>query len=271
MQPATVKSEVTSSELRSDYHQVGALNMYYETQGSGRPLLLLHGGFTTINVSFGKMRPALAERWTTIAIEQQAHGHTADIDRSLTYEQMVEDTAALLDYLEIADADVFGWSDGGIVALGLAARHPALVRKVAIMGAGYNADAETLEFKTRMAALKADEVHLAAFREAYTKVAPAPGNWPVLIDKIKAMYFAFNGWSEDEMRSLKAPLLVMLGDADFTRPEHALELFRMVPNGRLAVLPGSDHSAPITRSEWVTAMFIDFFDAPMTKVAEKKP
>jgi pimeloyl-ACP methyl ester carboxylesterase len=262
---------ITTPEVMSGYAQVGALKMYYETQGNGRPLLLLHGGLTTIDISFAKMRPALAKRWTTIAIEQQAHGHTADIERPLAYEQMVEDTAAVLKHLNVAEADLFGWSDGGIVALGLAARHPNLVRKVAIIGAGYNAEAETPEFKKRMAALRADDARMAPFREAHAKIAPTPGSWPVLIDKVKAMYFAFAGWSEDEMRALKAPLLVMLGDADFTRPEHALELFRMVPNGRLAVLPGSDHSAPITRSEWVTAMLIDFFDAPMSKAEEKKP
>ncbi|MEZ0475458.1 alpha/beta fold hydrolase [Luteimonas sp. B3_2_R+30] len=249
-------------EVHSEYVQVGTLQMYCETQGHGPPLLLLHAGFATIETSFEKLRPVLAKRWTTIAVEQQGHGHTADIDRALTYEQMVKDTAALLRKKKITGASVFGWSDGGIVALGLAARHPKIVHKVATIGSGYNSEAETPEFKQRLAEMKPDNEHTLPFRDAYREVAPRPEEWPLLVEKVKAMYAGFKGWSEAEMRSLKAPLMVMLGDEDFLRPEHALELFRMVPSGTLAILPGSDHSAPVTRTDWVTAMLVDFFDAP---------
>lgn len=109
--------------------------------------------------------------------------------------------------------------------------------------------------------LKPDNKNTLPFRDAYRNVAPKPEDWPLLIAKAKAMWVGFKGWSDAEMRSLKAPLLVMLGDKDVIRPEHALELFRMVPSGRLAILPGSDHSAPVTRSDWVAAMLVDFFDA----------
>lgn len=253
--------KTTLAKVQSEYVQAGTLQMYCETQGKGRPLLLLHGGMQTIQTSFEKSRLVLAKRWTTLAIEQQGHGHTADIDRPLAYEQMVEDTAALLRQKKIANADVFGWSDGGIVALGLAARHPDLVRKVATIGSGYNTDAWKPDFKQSQAAMKPDDEHTLPFRDAYRNVAPKPEDWPLLIEKIKAMWVSFQGWPDAEMRSLKAPLMVMLGDDDFIRPEHALELFRMVPSGRLAILPGSDHSAPVTHSDWVTAMLVDFFDA----------
>ena len=181
---------------------------------------------------------------------------------------MVEDTAALLTQLQVGATDVFGWSDGGIVALGLAARHPALVRKVAIIGAGYSADAEKPEFKPLMANLDPDNEHLAPFRQAYQKVAPHNA-WPQLLEKEKEMYFAFRGLRKAELSSLAAPLQVMLGDQDFTRLEHAVELFQLVPHGRLAVLPGSDHSAPVTRSEWVLSMLLDFFAAPMPESSDK--
>ena len=255
-------AQTTLPGVHSEYVQAGALQMYCETQGQGRPLLLLHAGLATIETSFEKSRPEFAKRWTTIAVEQQGHGHTADIDRPLAYEQMVEDTAALLRHKKIANADVFGWSDGGIVALGLAARHPGLVRKVATIGSGYNTDAWKPDVKQRQGALKPENEHTLPFRNAYRNVAPKPEDWPLLIEKVKAMWAGFKGWPEAEMRSLKAPLMVMLGDNDFIRPEHALELFRMVPSGRLAILPGSDHSAPVTRSDWVTAMLVDFFNAP---------
>lgn len=249
-------------EMQSDYVNVGDLRMYCETLGEGPPLLLLHAGMATIGTSFPNLRPMLAKRWTTVSVEQQAHGHTADIARSLSYEQMVEDTAAMLRKKKISGADVFGWSDGGIVALGLAARYPELVHKVAIIGAGYNTDAEVPDFKQRMAALKPDNEHIEPFRNEYRRIAPHPEQWPALIEKVKFMYSAFKGWSEAEMRSFPAPLMVMMGDQDFLRPEHALELFRMAPNRRLAVLPGSDHSAPVLRADWVAAMLVDFFGAP---------
>ncbi len=236
--------------------------MYCETQGRGRPLLLLHAGLSTIQTSFEKLRPLLAKRWMTIALEQQGHGHTGDIERPLAYEQMVEDTAALLRQKGIAKADVFGWSDGGIVALGLAARHSDLVRKVAIIGSGYNIDAWKQDFKLSQAILQPDNDHILPFRNAYKNAAPNPENWTLLVEKIKVMWAGFNGWSDTEMQTLRAPLMVMLGDEDIIRPEHAMELFRKVPRGRLAILPGSDHSAPVTRAKWVNAMLVDFFDAP---------
>ena len=255
-------SQTTLPEVHSEYVQAGALQMYCETQGQGRPLRLLHVGLASIETSFEKSRPVLAKRWTTLAVEQQGHGHTADIDRPLAYEQMVEDTAALLRQKKVANADVSGRSDGGIVALGLAARYPGLDRKVATIGSGYNTEAWKPDVKQRQAALKPDNEHMLPFRNAYRSVAPKPVDWPLLIEKVKAMWAGFKGWPEAEIRSLKAPLMVMLGDDDFIRPEHALELVRMVLMGRLAILPGSDHSAPVTHSDWVTAMLVDFFDAP---------
>jgi pimeloyl-ACP methyl ester carboxylesterase len=251
-----------ASSGAGEYLQVGPLSMYCETVGAGPPLLLLHAGMSTIDSSFGALRPLLAAHWTTLAVEQQAHGHTADIDRPLSYQQMVSDTADLLRQKGVRSADVFGWSDGGIVALGLAAQAPELVRKVATIGAGYNAQAESAEFKERMAALKPDNRNTLPFRDAYRHVAPDPEGWPRLIEKEKAMYAAFSGWTAAEMKSLRAPLMVMLGDADIVRLEHAIELFRMVPKGRLAVLPGSDHSAPVAHPEWVCAMLTDFLRAP---------
>lgn len=255
------------TKVHAEYVQIGDLQMYCETLGNGPPLLLLHAGMATINTCFDKLRPMLGKRWATLAVEQQGHGHTADLPRPLTYEQMVDDTAALLRHKGISGADVFGWSDGGIVALGLAARHPKLVRKAAVIGAGYNTTSWSPDFKKRQASLQPDNAHTLPFRDAYRNIAPKTEDWPLLIEKLKVMWACFKGWSSAEIGSLKAPLMVMLGDGDVIRPEHALELFRMVPNGRLAILPGSDHSAPVTRVDWVTSMLLDFFDAPEEKPA----
>jgi pimeloyl-ACP methyl ester carboxylesterase len=255
-------SSKAESDARGEYVSVGDLQMYYDVQGSGRPLLLLHGGFVTIELSFGSVRPALMERYTTVAVEQQGHGRTADIERPLSYEQMVEDTAALLRHLRLGPTDVFGWSDGGKVALGLGARHPELVRKVAILGAGYHDHDESPELKQYLASLKSEDEEIRAFREAYQMVAKNPENWSELVRKVQAMWQTFPGWSAAEMQAIAAPLLILLGDRDFLPVSHALELFGLVPDARLAVLPGCDHAALDQHPEWITSMLFDFLDPP---------
>ncbi len=235
-----MSSSKQSTKVHAEYVQLDDLRMYCETLGDGPPLLLLHAGMATIDTCFNELRPMLAKRWTTLAVEQQDHGHTADLSRPFSYEQMVADTAALLQQKKISGADVFGWSDGGIVALGSAARHPKLVRKVAIIGAGYNTDSWSTDFKKRQVSLQPDNEHTLPFRDAYRHVAPNPEDWPLLIEKVKAMWAGFEGWSNAEMLSLKAPLMA------------------------------SDHSVPVTRVDWVASMLLDFFDAPDEKPAALK-
>lgn len=259
----TMTNTAPDQSVQTGYAPVNGLNMYYDIQGEGRPLVLLHGGITTIEYSFGKIRPSLAKKYKTIAVEQQAHGHTADVDRPLTYEQMAEDTAALLRHLKVERADFFGWSDGGAIALRIAAKHPDLVRKVAVFGTSSNPDGETPETKRGLQELKADDEGLAEFREGYAEVAPEPENWPVLIDKVKRLAREFGGWPPEDIKAIKAPVMVMVGDADIIRPEHALELFRLLPHGQLAVLPVSDHFAPVQRPEWVLSMLDAFLSTPM--------
>jgi pimeloyl-ACP methyl ester carboxylesterase len=259
----TTMKTTPEQSARTGYAHVNGLKMYYEIQGDGRPLVLLHGGITTIGYSFGKIRPSLAKTWKTIAIEQQAHGHTGDIDRPLTYEQMTEDTAGILRHLQIEKADFFGWSDGGAIALRIAAKHPDLVRKVAVFGTSYNPDGETPATKQLLQKLKADDEGLAEFREGYARVAPEPKNWPVLIDKVKRMAREFKGWPPGDIKAIKAPVMVMVGDADIIRPEHAVELFRLLAHGQLAVLPVSDHFAPVQRPDWVISMLEAFLNPPI--------
>jgi pimeloyl-ACP methyl ester carboxylesterase len=249
----------SSRHVRRGHVAAGELPMYYEIGGAGPPLLLLHAGFLTIESSFEKLRAPLRERHNVVALEQQGHGRTRDIDRPMSYRQMVEDTAAALNQLRIDRTSVFGWSDGGVVALGLALEYPELVDKVAIIGAGYSPDAEPPEFRERMRTLAPDDERFRDFRRQYEKVAPEPAAWPRLVEKVKAMYLSFAGWDEARLSELAAPLMVMLGDRDFTRLEHALELYRRVPDGRLAVLPGSDHGAPLEHADWVAAMLLEFF------------
>ncbi len=161
---------------RGSYATVNGLKMYYEAQGSGRPLVLLHGALTTIDSSFGVLRPALAAKSKTIAIELQGHGRTADRDAPLTVEQMVDDTAALLRKLGIREADVFGYSMGGAVALRLAIRHPALVRKLVVLSMGFSDDGFQPGFLDMLRKLKPEDLP-RELRDEYAAVAPNPKGW----------------------------------------------------------------------------------------------
>ena len=257
---------MTQAGVESGYVPVNGLQMYYEIHGdpvSGQPpLLLLHGGFLSIATSFEQMLPTLAAQRQVVAVEQQGHGHTADIDRPLTFEHEADDTAAALAYLGIEQVDVFGYSDGGNVALGLAIRHPELVRKLAI--AGTNVANEGLvpglyEFLTDLS----PEMLGAELRELYEAEAPRPEDWPVLVEKVRQQVIALEGWTPEQLRGITAPTLVVIGDEDIVTPEHALEIVRLIPNAHLAVLPMRDHIELGTRPEWQLAMLEEFFAAPM--------
>lgn len=241
------------------YAPVDGLEMYYETYGEGDPLVLLHGGFTTIDVSFGGLIPALAERRRIVAVEQQGHGRTPDADRPLSFARMADDTAALLRHLGIGKADLFGYSDGGNVALGIAIRHPDLLRKVAVAGVNYNRGGIYPEFLEFLENVDPDE--LGGLKEAYTEIAPDPENWPTLVSKVARLTLDFEGWRPDDLRGIGMPTLVMAGDKDVVPPEHTLELFRLLANSRLAILPATDHVSLLGRTDWLLSMLGEFLDA----------
>jgi len=254
----------TAGTIKSGYVLVNGLNMYYETQGTGRPLVLIHGGMCTIDICFGKFRPPLAEKWKTLAVELQGHGHTADIDRPLTFEQMTEDTCALLHQLKIENADVVGYSLGGGVALRIARREPQLVRKLVVIGTptAYNKDGLVPGLLEALKTMKPEDIP-AEFREAYARTAPDPKKWPTLVAKVMKMLLESKGLRLEELQSIKAPVLVMLGDADGVRPEHAVQMFHLLSHAQLAVLPGTDHFLPMKRSDWAVPMIEAFLNAPM--------
>jgi pimeloyl-ACP methyl ester carboxylesterase len=249
----------------ADYASVNGLKIYYEIQGAGRPLVLLHGGLCTIEVCLEKIRQPFEKARRTIAIEQQAHGRTADIDRPLSIEQMTEDTAALLRQLKIRHADFFGYSMGGSIALGIALKHPDLVRKLAIFGTAYTNEGMVPGLVDNIKALKAEDVP-KQFYDGYVKVAPDPKQWPALVAKVASMLPNSKGFASEDIRSIKAPTLIMIGDADIVRPEHAVEMFRLRQQAQLAVLPGASHFAPMERPDWIVSMTRAFFNAPMPEV-----
>jgi pimeloyl-ACP methyl ester carboxylesterase len=249
------------------YTPVGDLNMYYEIHGESQdseavPLLVLHGGFMSI-ADFGNVVPLLAQTRQVIAVEQQGHGHTADIDRPISYAQMADDTAALLTTLGIEQVDIFGYSDGGVVGLGLAIRHPNRVRKLAIAGANYTVEGlypEIVEFMQN-----ANPEDMEALRPGWESVNPNPEDWPAFVEKIMVLGTEFPGWAREDMQAIQAPTFILIGDADIVTPEHAVEMYRLIPSANLAVLPATDHFMFMRpeNPERLLSMLHDFFNAPM--------
>jgi len=246
------------------YAPVNGLNMYYEIHGSGDPLVLLHGGMTTIHSSFASVLPILAQIRQVIAVEQQGHGRTADIDRPLTFEQMADDTAALLGHLGVKKANFFGYSSGGVTALQVAIRHPDLVRRLVLVSAFFTRDGYYPEVMAGLEQATADKMP-AEMKAAYTQVAPDPEGWATLVAKVAKQASEFRSWPPEDIRSIQSPTLVMVGDHDIVRPEHAVEMYRLLPHGQLAVLPGASHGLLFERPDWVVAMITAFLEPPVSK------
>ncbi len=247
------------------FASVNGLKMYYEAHGAhgtGSPLVLLHGGSATIESSFGSVLPALAKSRQVFAVEQQGHGHTPDIARPLSYEQMADDTARLLGLLKVESADLLGWSDGANVALQVAIRHPSLVRKLIVSGANYSNDGIDPEAMQWLRATT-PENWPREFQMAYARAAPDPKQWPTLVSKLKKMWLEFKGWRPEDIQRIEAPVLVMVGDGDMVRPEHAVKMFRLLAYGQLAVLPATGHRTLQQRPAWVLSMIAAFLEAPL--------
>lgn len=264
-------SRVTRRGVGGRYAMVNGLKMYYEVHGRGGvPLVLMHGAFSNIATDFGKMIPTLSKNRMVIAIEAQGHGHTPDIDSALTYETMADRTAELLRQLRVQRADFMGYSMGGGTAIYLAVRQPALVRKIIFIGgASYKPDGyypELLEGEEKMTA---KDLEGTPWQKAYARIAPNPQDWPRLVDKIKQLDLNWKGLREDDLRAIKSPALLMVGDADVVRPEHVVQMLRLLgggvpgdivglPRSQLAVLPGTTHVTIITRTDWLLSMIIPF-------------
>jgi pimeloyl-ACP methyl ester carboxylesterase/uncharacterized membrane protein len=235
--PGTTSALALDSPEKTGYVSVNGLNMYYEIYGSGSPLVLIHGGGSTIETSFGRVLPSFAKTHTVIAVELQAHGHTADIDRPLSFAQDADDVAELLTQLHIARADIFGFSNGASTTLEMAIRYPKLVKKIIVASTMYKKDGAYPWFW--------DMIAHASFagmpqqlKDAYLRVRPDTSALFTMFKRDLARMQAFTDISEKEMRSIQAPSFIIIGDQDIVRPEHAVEMSRVLPHAQLAILPG---------------------------------
>ena len=253
---------------------VNGIKLYYEVSGSGRPLVLLHGGLGALEM-FGPNLPALAKGRQVIAVDLQGHGRTADVDRPFSLEAMADDIAALLKHLHIARADVMGYSLGGGVALQVAVRHPEVVNKLVLASTLLRRSAfypEILAQQKFVGPEMAEAMKGTPMYQVYASLAPRPQDWPRLLAKICDFMKKDFDYSR-QLAAVKVPTLIVCGDADIFPPTQAVEMFGLLGGGkrdggwdgagraqsRLAILPGLTHYT-IFNAPALAATVIPFLD-----------
>jgi pimeloyl-ACP methyl ester carboxylesterase len=259
------------------YVKINRLNLYYEIHGTGQPLVLLHGGLGDVSM-FGELLPAFAKTRRVIGIELEGHGHNALLDRPLSFEQMADDVAALIHTLRLGQVDVMGYSLGGGVALQAAVRHPQAVRKLVAVSAPCMSTGWYPEVLAGMRSMNAEIAKSwvgSPMQQAYDGIAPHPDDWPDLVTGVGALVGQDYDWSA-QMAAIKAPTLIVIGDADAVRTAHAVQFFELLGGGqqeagmdrsgmspsRLAILPGTTHY-DILSSPWLAGAVNAFLEAPM--------
>ncbi|MFJ2730204.1 alpha/beta fold hydrolase [Streptomyces collinus] len=248
-----------------DYVELPGVRTWYETEGSGDPLLLLHGGFCTIE-TWGAQRADLAAAYRLFLPERRAHGRTPDVAGPLTYEDMAADTGDFLEAVVRAPAHLVGWSDGGVVALLVAAARPDLVRKVVVIGAGFRPADEAFVEPSMLDALAHGSDELDFFRAMYEPVTPdGAEHWPVVARKVLDMWRGQPTLTTEDLGRITAPTLVMVGDDDMVTLEHSIALYRAVPGSQLAVVPGASHLVPLEKPALVNRMILDHLGQDATE------
>lgn len=233
----TVDTKIDSLAFKSGYSEVNGLKMYYEIYGEGKPLVLIHGGGSTIQTTFGRVIPMLAKHRKLIAVELQAHGRTSDRDSEVSFEQDADDVAALLKNLNILKADIFGFSNGGTTALQIAIRHPELVDKIIAASALCKRNGVPSQFWGFMEQARLENMP-EQLKEAYKKVASDTIGLQVMHDKDAKRMVDFKDIPDEKIKSIKAQTLIIIGDKDVITPEHAIEMHRLIANSELAIIPG---------------------------------
>jgi pimeloyl-ACP methyl ester carboxylesterase len=270
----------TDKNQQHGYASVNGLNLYYEIHGSGEPLILLPGGFMSVE-AMGELVPQLAATRRVIGVELQGHGHTADIERPLRFEWMADDIAALIGHLGLTQADLFGFSLGGGVALQTAIRHPEVVRKLLLASTAFKRDGWYPESLAGMASVSVETFAGTPIHTAYLQTSPRPDAWPTFVAKMRQLLSEDYDWTQS-IAALKTPTLIVVGDGDGLRLAHVVEFFGLLGGGKgdgdltglssaqLAVLPATTHVgwAPpyhgiMARTHLLLPIITEFLDAPL--------
>jgi pimeloyl-ACP methyl ester carboxylesterase len=234
-------SEIMPAEAQSGYAPLNGIEMYYEIHGSGYPLVLIHGGGSTIETTFSNILPLFARKHTVIAVELQAHGHTSDRDTPESFEQDADDVAALLKHLNIDKADVLGFSNGGTTTMKIGIEYPGLVNKLVIISAMYKREGMFNGFFEMMATATLNDMpkHL---QDAFLEINNDSAALMNMFNKDRMRMINFKDWKDEDLALIEAPSLIVLGDKDVVTTEHAVEMNRKIKNSELLILPG-DHGS----------------------------
>jgi len=222
---------------RSGHAEINGINMYYEIYGQGQPLVLIHGGGSTIQTSFGRIIPLLASRRQIIAVELQAHGRTSDRNSELSFEQDADDVAALLKSMGITNAEIWGFSNGANTALQIAIRHPQLCRSIIAGSPLLKKDGAFPRFWEFMKQGTFEQMP-QAYKDAFLAVTPDTTKLMTMYQKCANRMIHFKEFSDAEIQSIQAPVLLVNGDQDVATSEHIVAMSKLIPNCRLAIIPG---------------------------------
>jgi pimeloyl-ACP methyl ester carboxylesterase len=248
----------------SGYVDVNGVHMYYETYGDGTPLVLLHGGMLSIDLNFDGLIPTLARKHRVIGVEMQGHGRTADTDREITPAALASDMVGLLDHLGLDRTHVLGHSMGGAVTMELAISHPDRVRSVVPISVSVRPDGihEDLSDPSTFATspIMPTPEDFAAFRAEYERLSPHPEHFDEFLARLSASNADLKGWSDDQLAGIAAPVLLVIGDRDFTTNEHAALMQKLIPGSQLAILPNTTHMQVTRRASLLLPMLDDFLD-----------
>lgn len=223
--------------MKSGHSNVNGISMYYEIYGTGEPLVLIHGGGSTIQTSFGRIIPLLATRREVIGVELQAHGRTSDRNSELSFEQDADDVAALLTSMGITKADIFGFSNGANTALQIAIRHPQLCRSIIAGSPLLKKDGAFPQFWEFMKQGTFDQMP-QEYKDAFLASTPDSAKLMTMYQKCANRMIYFKEFSDAEIQSIQAPVLLVNGDQDVATSEHVVAMSKLIPNCRLAIIPG---------------------------------
>ena len=241
-----------------NYVELPGVKTWYEVEGDGDPLILLHGGLCT-NETWGAQRPEFSAHYQVFLPERRAHGHTPDVAGPLSYDDMASDTIDFLTSVVAKPAHLVGWSDGGIVGLLVAISRPDLVRKLVVIGANFEPFAGLPGIEALMERLTADSPDLAPFRAPYEAASPdGPEHWADVVARMTAMFRREPDIPLDDLARISAPTLVLLGDDDLISLEHTIALYRAVPKSELAIVPGTSHTLLMEKPPLVNRLVLDF-------------
>ncbi len=258
------------------YAPVNGLKMYYEIHGEGEPVVMLHGAFMTIT-GWANWVKELSKTRKVIAVEMQGHGRTADIKRDMSFENLADDVAALLDHLKIPSADGIGYSMGGGVAMQTAIRHPEKVRKVVVISAVFRYDGWVKEGRDALPNITAEVFKGSPVEAEYKRLSPTPNEFPEFVRHVISSAARPYDFGADKIKATKAPMFFIHGDADGVRFEHIAEMYRLKgggdihgdmmprPQSRLAIIPDTTHVTLMSRMSMIVPMVVDFLDAKTAK------